>query len=119
MAIMSSREEDMSLDVLPEACIANVLSFTCPRDACRLSMVCSLFKAAEESDFVWERFLPRDYQSIISKSDASSMLLASASSKKHLYLMLCEKPLIIEGGKKVYFLSPFFLFFYQLVWMCG
>ncbi|XP_073262241.1 putative F-box protein PP2-B12 isoform X1 [Populus alba] len=105
MAIMSSREEDMSLDVLPEACIANVLSFTCPRDACRLSMVCSLFKEAEESDVVWERFLPRDYQSIISKSDASSMLLASASSKKLLYLMLCEKPLIIEGGKKSFSLE--------------
>ncbi|XP_011036726.1 PREDICTED: putative F-box protein PP2-B12 isoform X1 [Populus euphratica] len=100
MAMVSSREEDASLYVLPEACIADVLSFTCPRDACRLSMVCSLFKAAEESDVVWERFLPRDYQSIISKSDASSMLLASASSKKHLYLKLCEKPLIIEGGKK-------------------
>ena len=64
-------------------------------------MVCSLFNSAEESDVVWERFLPLDYQSIISKSDASSMLLSSASSMKHLYLMLCEKPLIIEGGKKV------------------
>ncbi|KAJ6758697.1 hypothetical protein OIU74_025365 [Salix koriyanagi] len=105
MAVLSSRYEDMSLHVLPESCIANVLSFTCPRDACRLSMVCSLFKSAEESDVVWERFLPLDYQSIISKSDASSMLLASASSKKHLYLMLCEKPLIIEGGKKSFSLE--------------
>ncbi|KAJ6915331.1 hypothetical protein NC651_017356 [Populus alba x Populus x berolinensis] len=89
----------MSLNVLPEGCIANVLAFTGPRDACRLSIVSSLFKSAEESDAVWERFLPRDYQSIIFASD-SYVLLSSLSSKKELYLRLCEKPIIIDDGKK-------------------
>ncbi|XP_034916303.1 putative F-box protein PP2-B12 [Populus alba] len=88
-----------SLNVLPEGCIANVLAFTGPRDACRLSIVSSLFKSAEESDVVWERFLPRDYQSIIFTSD-SYVLLSSLSSKKELYLRLCEKPIIIDDGKK-------------------
>lgn len=89
----------MSLNVLPEGCIANVLAFTGPRDACRLSIVSSLFKSAGESDAVWERFLPRDYQSIIFTSD-SYVLLSSLSSKKELYLRLCEKPIIIDDGKK-------------------
>ncbi|CAK7354004.1 unnamed protein product [Dovyalis caffra] len=104
MARMSFRE-DVSLNVLPEGCIANVLSFTSPRDACRLSVVSSLFKSAEESNAVWERFLPHDYQSIISKSDSSSTLLASLSSKKDLYLRLCEKPIIIDHGKKSFSLE--------------
>ncbi|KAJ6406111.1 hypothetical protein OIU84_009770 [Salix udensis] len=99
MAVKSVGEEGMSLSVLPEGCIAKVLSFTGPTDACRLSIVSSMFKSAEESDAVWERFLPRDYQSIIFTSD-SSVLLASLSSKKELYLRLCEKPIIIDDGKK-------------------
>uniref|UniRef100_A0A6N2N8F8 F-box domain-containing protein n=1 Tax=Salix viminalis TaxID=40686 RepID=A0A6N2N8F8_SALVM len=97
--VKSVGEEGMSISVLPEGCIAKVLSFTGPTDACRLSIVSSLFKSAEESDAVWERFLPRDYQSIIFTSD-SSVLLASLSSKKELYLRLCEKPIIIDDGKK-------------------
>ena len=110
MAIKSVGEEGMSLSVLPEGCIAKVLSFTGPTDACRLSIVSSLFKSAEESDAVWERFLPRDYQSIIFTSD-SSVLLASLSSKKELYLRLCEKPIIIDDGKKVTLMSISPLFF--------
>lgn len=103
-------EEGMSLNVLPEGCIANVLAFTGPRDACRLSIVSSLFKSAGESDAVWERFLPRDYQSIIFTSD-SYVLLSSLSSKKELYLRLCEKPIIIDDGKKVTLMSISSFFF--------
>ncbi|KAJ7978223.1 F-box protein PP2 [Quillaja saponaria] len=82
---------------LPEGCIANILSFTTPRDACRLSLVSKIFRSAAESDAVWDQFLPSDYQSIISRS--SSSLLAT-SSKKDLYFCLCDNPIIIDDGKK-------------------
>lgn len=88
------------LSVLPEGCVANVLSFTGPLDVGRLSIVSSTFKSAAESDAVWEQFLPPEYHSIISESSDSS-LLACSSSKKELYLHLCDNPVLIEDGKKV------------------
>jgi hypothetical protein len=54
--------------VLPEECIAGVLSFTSPPDACRSSSVSTNFRSAAESDAVWESFLPPQYKSIISRS---------------------------------------------------
>ncbi|KAJ9186083.1 hypothetical protein P3X46_005625 [Hevea brasiliensis] len=87
------------LRVLPEGCVANVLSLTGPLDAGRLSTVSSTFKSAAESDSVWERFLPSEYLSIISGSSDSS-LLASSSSKKDLFLRLCDDPILIDDGKK-------------------
>ncbi|TKY52051.1 putative F-box protein PP2-B12 [Spatholobus suberectus] len=85
----------MDFNKLPEGCIANVLSFTSPRDVCRLSLLSSTFRSAAESDAVWGKFLPSDYHTIISQS--SSLCLPS---KKHLYLHLCQKPLLLDDGKK-------------------
>ncbi|KAL5836881.1 hypothetical protein ACOSQ3_014050 [Xanthoceras sorbifolium] len=82
---------------LPEGCIATVISFTSPRDACRLSCVNSLFKLATESDAVWDRFFPTDYRSLISNSNFCS--LSSSMSKKELYLSLCHNPILIDEGK--------------------
>ncbi|XP_058002934.1 putative F-box protein PP2-B12 [Hevea brasiliensis] len=93
---------DMS--VLPEDCVAKVLSFTDPGDAARLSMVSSTFKSAAESDTVWEQLLPPDYRSIIFQSSDSS-LLASTSSKKELFLRLCDNPILIDDGKKSFSLD--------------
>lgn len=70
-----------------------MISFTSPIDACRLSLVSTLFKSAAESDTVWAKFLPSDYQNIVPESP-------SVSSKKDLYLSLCENPVLIEDGKK-------------------
>ena len=84
----------LNLNALPQDFIAAVLSFTSPRDACRLSLVSTLFKSASESDAVWESFLPSEYQDII----PSSLYF---SSKKELYLSLCENPVLIDGGRKV------------------
>ncbi|EEF48347.1 putative F-box protein PP2-B12 [Ricinus communis] len=89
---------------LPEGCIADIFSFTTPRDACNLSTVSSKFKNASLSDTVWESFLPQDYNSIISQSSHPS-LLSSCSSKKHLFLSLCQKPIIIDNGKKSFSLD--------------
>ncbi|KAJ9166654.1 hypothetical protein P3X46_021372 [Hevea brasiliensis] len=93
------------ISVLPEGCISNVLSFTSPRDACTLSIVCSLFKNAALSDTVWESFLPADFQSIISRSSDYYSLLASSSSKKQLFLRLCQNPILIDEGKKSFALE--------------
>ncbi|KAJ0034383.1 hypothetical protein Pint_25376 [Pistacia integerrima] len=87
---------DMS-DVFPEECISETISFTCARDACRFSVVSTVFKSAADSDAVWEKFLPSDCREIISGS-ASPLLLTTNLSKKDLYLHLCHNPIIINNG---------------------
>ncbi|XWS42924.1 hypothetical protein CRYUN_Cryun16bG0055500 [Craigia yunnanensis] len=88
----------LDFNALPQDCIAVVLSFTSPRDACRLSLVSTLFKSTSESDAVWESFLPSEYQDII----PSSLYF---SSKKELYLSLCANPILIDGGRKSFSLE--------------
>lgn len=85
------------LDALPEECLSRVISFTCPRDACRSSLVSGDFHDAADSDLSWERFLPLDYHQIIMKSVSP----LEYSSKKELFLKLSSTPLLIDGGKKV------------------
>lgn len=53
--------ECLDMNVLPESCVAVILSLTSPADACKSSLVSSTFQSASESDSVWERFLPSDY----------------------------------------------------------
>jgi len=97
--------EEMSLNELPEGCITNALSFTTPQDVGRLSAVSPMFMSASVSDVVWERFLPRDLESILSTSHDGSRLLASAASRKELYFSLCENPVLVDNGRKVNFSS--------------
>ncbi|KAK8301590.1 hypothetical protein V6Z12_D04G031700 [Gossypium hirsutum] len=63
-----------------------------------LSLVSTAFNSAAESDAVWESFLPSQYQELIPSS-------LSFSSKKQLYLSLCENPLLIEAGRKSFWLE--------------
>ncbi|KAL3520578.1 hypothetical protein ACH5RR_018727 [Cinchona calisaya] len=101
-----STDNGIDLYALPEGCIANALSFTSPRDACRLSLVGSTFRSAAQSDDVWERFLPADYRDNLSRSDEGINLLRSASlSKKQLFLHLCDHPVLIDGGTKSFSLE--------------
>ncbi|KAL9400472.1 hypothetical protein Peur_009433 [Populus x canadensis] len=95
----------MSLNELPEGCIANALSFTTPQDVGRLSAVSPMFMSASVSDVVWERFLPRDLESILSTSHDGSRLLASAASRKELYFSLCENPVLVDNGRKSFSLE--------------
>ena len=81
---------------LPEGCVSTILSFTSPPEACNYSMVCPMFRAAAESDVVWERFLPADYRHILSRLVQPLMF----SSRKELFLGLCS-PNLIDGGNKV------------------
>ncbi|EYU32966.1 hypothetical protein MIMGU_mgv1a019579mg [Erythranthe guttata] len=88
--------ETSRFSLLPEGCIANIVSFTSPKDACRAAAVSLLVKSAAESDTVWERFLPPDYGEIVSGSNSP---VAAYSTKKELYFLLCESPLLLDGGK--------------------
>ncbi|CAA0815575.1 Putative F-box protein PP2-B12 [Striga hermonthica] len=89
------------IHALPEDCIANALSLTSPKDACRLSAVASTFRSASQSDVVWGRFLPSDYRDLISGAvDGPDALLSKFRSKKDLYLHLCDHPILIDGGRK-------------------
>ncbi|XP_057982160.1 putative F-box protein PP2-B12 [Malania oleifera] len=123
---MEGENESERLDwsSLPEGCIANIVSLTSPRDACRLSLVSSAFRSASNSDSVWERFLPSDYPAILSRSCSPSPPRGDFSSKKEFYFRLCDSPLLIDGGtksfslercsgKKCYMLAPRSLF---IVW---
>ncbi|KAF5469339.1 hypothetical protein F2P56_013421 [Juglans regia] len=87
---------------LPEECIANIISGTSPRDACRLSLVSRAFESAATSNLVWERFLPPDYQEIISSSSSSSSSL-NLLTKKNLYFHLCDNPILIGNGNNMSF----------------
>ncbi|XP_055814814.1 putative F-box protein PP2-B12 [Solanum dulcamara] len=90
------------LSMLPEDCFAKILALTSPLDVCRISLVSKSFQSAAESDSIWERFLPSDYQSIMS---ASLTPFPDFPSKKNLYMYLCHHPLLIDAGRKSFSLE--------------
>ncbi|GMH11399.1 hypothetical protein Nepgr_013240 [Nepenthes gracilis] len=90
---------------LPEGCIAAVISLTSPRDACRMAAVSRVFRSAADSDSVWEGFLPSDYQDIIARSEDGVPALLDSLSKKQLYHRLADRPLLIDGGTKSFWLD--------------
>lgn len=92
---------------LPAKCISRIISLTTPRDASRLALVCPAFRSAADSDSVWEKFLPSDYEGFISNSSLID------KKKKDLYFHLCRNPILFdnntasfgleqESGKKCY-----------------
>lgn len=82
-----------------QAFLEDVVSRTSPVDACRLSVVAKSFQSAAESDVVWERFLPSDYQQFFCRADDLPDI--SFASKKDLYLFLIGNPLLIDANTKV------------------
>ncbi|CAL9757230.1 unnamed protein product, partial [Musa acuminata subsp. burmannicoides] len=82
---------------LPELCVAHVISLTSPRVACRLSAVSTTFRAAATSDTVWDRFLPSDWQSLVSRA-VHPVDFSSFSSKRDIFFRLCD-PILIDDGK--------------------
>ncbi|KAF2546770.1 hypothetical protein F2Q70_00019631 [Brassica cretica] len=82
--------------MLPEACLANILSFTTPADTFSSASISSVFRVAGDSDFVWEKFLPSEYSRLISTSTHKSF-----SSKKELYRCLCES-ILFDNGRKIF-----------------
>nr|XP_016468908.1 PREDICTED: F-box protein PP2-B10-like isoform X1 [Nicotiana tabacum] len=88
--------------MLPEDCIAKILAFTSPLDVCRFSLVSKPVRPAAESDSVWEKFLPSDYESIVAGSMSP---IPDFHSKKDLYVHLCHHPLLIDAGRKSFSLE--------------
>lgn len=84
------------MEMLPEDCVSMILSNTSPLDACISSMVSSTFRSATESDVVWERFLPADFDDLVSRL----VTPPTSTTKKELFLHLCN-PVLIDGGRKV------------------
>ncbi|KAG6645959.1 F-box protein PP2-B15-like [Carya illinoinensis] len=87
--------EGMGMEMLPEDCVSTILSYTSPSDACRSSIVSSTFRSAAQSDDVWERFLPDDYEHVVSRL----VTPLTFAKKKELFLLLCN-PVLIDAGKK-------------------
>ncbi|CAN8253615.1 unnamed protein product [Cochlearia groenlandica] len=85
-------------DLLPEDCISKIISFTSPRDACVAACASKTFESSVQSDIVWEKFLPQGYASLILGSKVSL-------SKKELFFSMCDDPLLIEDGKKSFWLE--------------
>ncbi|XP_057962747.1 F-box protein PP2-B15-like [Malania oleifera] len=102
LPVNNSQTDQMAkqLDLLPHDCISHILSFGSPPDACRSAAVSSAIRSAADSDAVWERFLPADYPTILSRL----VLPPPSSSKKHLFLALCN-PLLIDDGTKSFSLE--------------
>ncbi|KAL6659022.1 hypothetical protein ACP70R_003062 [Stipagrostis hirtigluma subsp. patula] len=75
---------------LPEACLALAIARTTPRDACRCAAVSPAFRAAADSDLVWQRFIPEDL----------SGSAKTAGAKKEAYLRLCDaaSAAVVDGG---------------------
>ncbi|KAG2264453.1 hypothetical protein Bca52824_071532 [Brassica carinata] len=94
----SSRNGAALLDTLPEDCISMVIYHTSPRDACVVASVSKTVKSAAESDLVWEKFLPPDYSSLVPRS-------LDFSSKKKIYLSLADDSVLIDDGKKSFWLE--------------
>ncbi|MCL7032854.1 hypothetical protein MKW94_024121 [Papaver nudicaule] len=99
-------EENLNINNLPEGCISDILSLTTPADACRSSLFSALFKSAADSDALWKKFLPADYQQIVSRAfpplscSTSSTSPVNFYSKKELYYRLSSNPILIDGGLK-------------------
>ncbi|KAL1225472.1 F-box protein PP2-B13 [Cardamine amara subsp. amara] len=89
--------------MLPEACVANILAFTSPVDTFSSSKVSSVFWLAADSDYVWEKFLPSDYKSLISQSSDHNR---SFSSKKEIYRCLCDS-ILIDNDRKMFKINKF------------
>ncbi|CAO2205726.1 unnamed protein product [Urochloa humidicola] len=82
---------------LPEECLAQAIALTSPRDASRCAAASPTFRAAADSDHVWQRFIPADGHFL-------PLLFPPAEKqkrrKKDAYLGLCDAAAVAggEGG---------------------
>ncbi|KAL1824694.1 hypothetical protein ACET3Z_011472 [Daucus carota] len=102
---MANQGKEEKIDyfyMLPEGCLAHSISYTTPVDACRLRLVASSVRLIADSNAVWERFLPSDYQQLISRAVPDDQgfvhYMLTSTSKKEFYIFLCDQPLVIDDG---------------------
>ncbi|KAK1376380.1 putative F-box domain, Phloem protein 2-like protein [Heracleum sosnowskyi] len=82
------------MEKVTENCISVILSFTSPLDTCRASCVSNDFKSAADSDELWNKFLPSDIHPILSRS----VSIFNYNTKRQLYFLLCDSPLLLDDG---------------------
>ncbi|KAL1810431.1 hypothetical protein ACET3Z_027421 [Daucus carota] len=87
---------------LPQECIEEVVWRVGPMEACRLSAVCKRFQSAAESDLVWDRFLPSDYQQLRDRADALPNM--KFAHKKDLFLFLIGNHVSMDGNTMCFWL---------------
>lgn len=85
---------------LPEECVAHAIAMTTPGDALSSSAVSPAFRAAADSDAVWDRFLPRDHAAVLARADDAGD--HRGRSKKELFTRLCSRPVLLDGATMVY-----------------
>lgn len=81
---------------LPVDCVYKILTYLpslTQRDACKIAFVSPLFRAAADSDAIWEKFLPPDYEYFISRVHDLPVETLRSMSKKKLYFHLCDNPI--------------------------
>ncbi|KAJ4775569.1 F-box family protein [Rhynchospora pubera] len=83
------------INSLPPECVSHIISLTSPRDACMFSLTSTGFRSVADSDDTWLHFLPSDIDSILSRAVDPVVF----SSKKDLFVKLCEQPVLIDEGK--------------------
>ncbi|KAJ4776285.1 F-box protein [Rhynchospora pubera] len=101
---MAKTEDAFSpINSLPPDCISHIISLASPRDACMFSLTSTAFRSVIDTDDTWQRFLPLDYASILSRA----VNPVEFSSKKDLLVKLCKHPVLIDGGKMSFGLDRF------------
>uniref|UniRef100_A0A803LEW3 F-box domain-containing protein n=1 Tax=Chenopodium quinoa TaxID=63459 RepID=A0A803LEW3_CHEQI len=81
--VMSNVKNTTRINNLPDESIATVISFTTPRDACRVATLSTTFSVVANSNIVWNHFLPSDYREIILRpSNVDHVLLLDTLSRR-------------------------------------
>lgn len=107
------------MEQVTENCISLILSFTSPWDTCRASGVSNEFKSAADSDELWNKFLPSDVTHILTRSLSE----INYTTKRHLYFLLADSPVLLDDGNLVilhsflFFTMNFELVFFFWLWV--
>lgn len=102
------------MEQVTENCISLILSFTSPLDTCRASSVSTVFKSAGDSDELWNKFLPSDINRILSRSVSPPF---NYTTKRHLYFLLSDSPILLDDGNVVILPLLSFLDFVLFVYL--
>ncbi|KAI4346199.1 hypothetical protein L6164_013271 [Bauhinia variegata] len=97
--IVIGEEDNTGLQIyFSEECISKIISFTSPKDACRSFLVQSVFRAAADSDAVWENVC--DHPVLMVNSNMSFSL--DKHSGKQCYSIGAKGVIIIWGNSPQY-----------------
>ncbi|PUZ50092.1 hypothetical protein GQ55_6G031900 [Panicum hallii var. hallii] len=89
-AAEGARRRETQLGDLPADCLAQAIALTSPRDASRCAAVSPTFRAAADSDHVWQRFIPSDDAQLLLAALPAKGGGGGGRNKKDAYLGLCD-----------------------------